>query len=482
MLTMSNPKRRRFRQYPVYSDPASARLGFLSASMSLWFIVPSSDQKGTKAQSRKRRYGAMPWLLIFFGLFCDAASGASNPKTTTDYAIELRAQLAQEVLPYWYDTAIDHKNGGYILSADALKQAPPATEKQLVTQTRMIWGFAHAHLKGFSDGKRNYLAAAEQGYRFLQQHFLDRENGGYYWTTDLSGKPLDLRKLVYGESFAIYGLVEYYRASGDKEALNQALELYHVLQKHSHDAKNGGWAEHFERNWIPILDPKAPVIVELGGAKSANTHLHLMEALTELCQATKDPEVRQSLDEALKINSRWFYPSDPSKASFHRLPDWQPVTAPSSAGLSYGHNVEFAWLMIRAQKTLGVEPSWPHFDAYLDHALKYGYDHERGGLYSRGFDSQPATDTDKVWWVQAEMLAALTDALQRQANPGYQEALDSLLRFVLTYQTNPGDCIWLDTVTAEGKPKNSAKAHNWKANYHDVRAIVKFIEAFGPGR
>jgi cellobiose epimerase len=432
-------------------------------------------------RNRLRARRNSPWVSLsivwcaLFGFLC-AAPADCSAKSRADYARELKAQLTQKILPYWYDTAIDRHNGGYILADDAAKKAPPAVEKQLVTQTRMIWGFSHAHLKGFSDDKRNYLKAAEQGYHFLQDHFLDKENGGYYWTTDLTGQPLDPRKLVYGESFAIYGLVEYYRASGDKAALVQALELYHVLQQHAHDSKNGGWVEHFERDWKPILDPKAQVIVELGGAKSANTHLHLMEALTELFKATHDDEVRQSLEEALKINSTWFYPSEPSKSSFHRQPDWQPVTAPSSAGLSYGHNVEFAWLMIRAEKVLGRAPSWSHFDAHLEHALKYGYDHARGGLYSRGFDNQPASDTDKVWWVQAEMLAALTDGLKHKDNPAYSEALDKLLQFVLTYQANPADGIWLDTVAADGKPKVTAKAHNWKANYHDVRAMIKFIE------
>jgi mannobiose 2-epimerase len=427
------------------------------------------------------------WLasrqIWFFGLglIGSISLGADGAKSRADYAVELKTQLIRKILPYWYDTAIDREHGGYVLSDDAARKAPPATEKQLVTQTRMIWGFSHAHLKGLSDAKRNYLKAAEQGYRFLQEHFLDRENGGYFWTTDLAGKPLDQRKLVYGESFAIYGLVEYYRASGDKAALGQALELYHVLQKHAHDAKNGGWVEHFERAWSPILDPQAPVIVELGGAKSANTHLHLMEALTELYEATKDQDVKESLDEALKINSKWFYPEDPSKCSFHRQADWQPVTARSSAGLSYGHNVEFGWLMIRAEKVLGQRPSWAHFDAHLQHALKYGYDHARGGLYSRGFDNQPATDTDKVWWVQAEMLAALTDALKHEENEAYSEALEKLLHFITTCQADPKDGIWLDTVAADGKPKVTAKAHNWKANYHDVRAMVKFIEGFGPG-
>lgn len=424
--------------------------------------------------SQAARMFVLVLFLLLFGL-----PSLARAKDRAQYAAELKEQLVQKIMPYWYDTAIDQKNGGYLLSDDVARKAPPATDKQLVTQSRMIWGFSHAQLKGLSDGKRDYLKAAEQGYRFLLEHFLDREHGGYFWTTDVTGKPLDERKIVYGESFVIYALVEYYRASGDKTALNHARELYQVLQKRAHDPKYGGWVEHFTRDWKPIVEPGAPVIVEVAGRKSANTHLHLMEALTELYDATHDRAVRKSLEEALKINRTYFYPEPAGQAAFHRHFDWQPTTERSSAGLSYGHNVEFAWLMIRAEQVLGQKPSWAHFDAELNHALKYGYDHARGGLYSRGFDDQPATDTDKIWWVEAEMMAALTVGLKHQPNPDYSEALDTLLPFVLTYQANPSDGIWLDTVTAEGKPKVTAKAHNWKANYHDVRAMEIFIEAFG---
>jgi mannobiose 2-epimerase len=398
---------------------------------------------------------------------------------TTQQAREFKTELSSKILPYWYNTAVDREAGGYLLSDDGSKKSPPATEKQLVTQSRMIWGFAHAHLKRLSTEKMNYLQAAQQGYRFLVAHFLDQENGGYFWATDRSGKPLNERKIVYGESFVIYGLVEYYRASGDKEALKRAMDLYHVLQRRAHDSKHEGWIEHFDRDWTPILKPGPEAIVEVGGMKSANTHLHLMEALTELFEATRDPEVRASLEEAVKINATWFYPRDAGRSCFHRQLDWQPATAPSSAGLSYGHNVEFAWLFVRAQKVLGIPVDWDHFDAHLKHALQYGYDRQRGGLYSRGMGDQPATDTDKIWWVQSEMLAALTDGLKHKANPAYSEALDTLVQFIRKYQADPADGIWYDTVAADGTPKNKAKAHSWKANYHDVRGIVKFIEAFG---
>jgi len=405
----------------------------------------------------------------------------SRAQTSDDFAKEarrMRQELSEKVFPYWYDTAQDRTNGGYQL-ADDLSSKSAAKEKQLVTQSRMVWGFSHAHLRGFGDAKQDYLAAARQGYQFLRDHFFDPTHGGYYWKTDLAGKPTNERKIVYGESFVIYALVEYYRASGDHAALDRALELYQTLESHAHDQKNGGWAEHFQRDWTPIGRGESGAEVEVAGLKSANTHLHLMEALTELYAVTGDPDVGRSLAEALHINATYFYPKNPGQSCFHREPDWGFVTDPKSAGLSYGHNVEFAWLMARAELVLGRTPSWDHFQAHVDHALRYGYDHDLGGVYNRGSDDQPASQTDKVWWVQSEMMAALTDSLRHQANPAHAAALESLIKFIWKYQVDPKDGIWLDTVTKDGQPKATGKAHSWKANYHDVRAMMKFIEMFG---
>jgi mannobiose 2-epimerase len=340
----------------------------------------------------------------------------------------------------------------------------------------MIWGFSHAHLKKLGGGDRDYLAAAAQGYRFLKQQFRDTQNGGYFWSTELDGTARNRDKIIYGQSFVIYALVEFYRASGNSEALADALRLFNDLQTHAHDPERKGWIEHFEPNWTPILRREPRAMVEVGGYKSANTHLHLMEAFTELYQVSQDAKVRLALLESLRLNQKYFYPRDAAKSCFHRKLGWERVTEASSAGLSYGHNVEFAWLMIRAERVLGLKPSWSHFYAHLDHALKYGWDSERGGVYSRGAGKQPATDTDKVWWVQSEMLAALVDALEHKPDARYEQALVQLLDFIDRYQAEPKTRIWRDTVTATGAPKSPALAHNWKANYHDVRALVKFLE------
>jgi mannobiose 2-epimerase len=403
---------------------------------------------------------------------------AGSPKNARHQALAFRAQLQEQILPYWLE-ALDRTNGGYGLGDDG-RGGGRAKDKQLVTQARMIWTFAHVHQKGFSRGSADYLKAAEHGYRFLQERFLDKQNGGYYWKTDLAGKPINERKILYGQAFVIYALIEYGRASGLKEPWQQALALYEVLQRRAYDGVNGGWSEHFTKDWKLISRPDPECEVEVPGLKSANAHLHLMEALAELYQATGDKRVRRSLQEALRLNANYFYPRDPGRSCFHRQTDWQEVTDPRSAGLSYGHNVEFAWLMIRAEQVLGVRPSWDHFDAHLRHALRYGFDYEHGGLYNRGRGDEPANQRDKVWWVQAELIAALVEGFKHRPDTDYSRALSLTLEFVRKYQADPKDGVWYDTVEADGQPKIRAKAHNWKANYHDVRALVKLIEAFAP--
>ncbi len=432
--------------------------------------------------SRLRLFGCLS--LLAGVAFCQLCAG----EFTAD-ASRYRENLRNRVLPYWLETTRDTTNGGYLLCDDAVTGRCTPSEKQLVTQARMVWGFSLAHRSGLGRPMaglpvtHDYLAAATDGVRFLRQHFLDPTHGGYYFTTDLAGHPQNRRKLLYGQAFVIYALVEYHRASGDAQSLTDAMALYHDLQRHAHDVAHAGWMEHFEADWTPLPERDPNAIVEIAGFKSANSHLHLMEALTELYSETHDPDVKVSLEEALRLNQTYFYPLDASHASFHFRPDWTLVTDAGSSGLSYGHNVEFAWLMVRAERALGRSPSWTHFRAHLDHALAHGWDAKLGGVYNRGVGIEPANDTAKVWWVQAEMLAALTEGVQQKdATPIYAKALHQLIQFVDRYQTEPKDGIWVDTVTSDGMPRDSRKAHSWKANYHDVRGMLMFVDAFDPKR
>jgi mannobiose 2-epimerase len=429
-------------------------------------------------------------------------------KQKGEIAKELEIYLREKVMPYWYGTAIDATNGGYIL-ADELypsrkvgttwrtwfclllsnysqKRSARAKEKQLVSQCRMLLVFSLVHRLGYSGGNRNYLKAAEIGYRFLIESMLDRQHSGFYWRTDLEGRVLDSGKSLYGQAFALYALVEYHRASGLSGPLDQAFAIYQKVQEKFHDGINSGWIEHGEQNFMPLTSLSSqslwttmdmPGVI---GLKSSNAHLHWMEALIELYNVTFAASVKTSLTEVLHINKTFFFPAKPAKSCDYRTADWSEVRDNHYDGMSYGHTIEFAWLMIQAQKVLKVTLDWDHFDNILMHALKYGFDHKKGGFYWRGFNEQPASDTTKVWWVQAEGLAALTEAIHHNANVDYDRALDLLLSWIFKYQILSNDGIWIASTTKDGKPLDFTKAGSWKAAYHEVRSIIKFIHMFSP--
>lgn len=418
-------------------------------------------------------------LLLAITLQLSAATPPPGTKERfTAWAKRMKSDLQDKIFPYWYDTAVDHTNGGYIL-ADSNNGRTAVTDKMLVTQARMVWGFSHAHIKGLSDPQRNYVDAARIGYEFIRNHFYDTANGGYFMTTDLAGNPVDRRKTLYAQAFVIYAFLEYHKASADPRPRSEAIELFRLLQKKAHDGRNNGWFEHFEEDWTVITEPTpGPYVIEVPGLKSANAHLHWMEALTALYKEFPDAQVRQALAEAVEVNQNYFFTRDPAKSALHRHFDWRPVSAPSSLGVSYGHNVEFAWLMVDAQRALGREPSWGRFYAEIDYTLRHGFDQERGGVYERGYGNQEASRTNKVWWVQAEMIAALTDAIRAHARPDYGQALELMNNFVWRYMVDPHTGIWYDTVAADGTIVSGTLASNWKGAYHDVRAMVKFYETF----
>jgi mannose/cellobiose epimerase-like protein (N-acyl-D-glucosamine 2-epimerase family) len=244
-----------------------------------------------------------------------------------------------------------------------------------------------------------------------------------------------------------------------------------------HDDEHGGWIEHLAADFSPLASDTAFVGIPRVGFKGANSHLHWMEALNEFADVTGDPDARSALEEALRVNVTFFFPEDAVRARVYRGRDWSPARDPRGDVHSYGHTVEFAWLMLRAHEVLGTPPPWDHFDALVRHAITWGFDAEHGGFYDLGPYQGPATQRDRIWWAQAEGLVALTHAVRHRADPAYEGALDRHLGWILERQRLPSG-LWAPRVEPTGRGKSIFAPGAWKGGYHEVRAMAKFVEAF----
>ena len=408
-------------------------------------------------------------------------------------AIEWDAVLRDRMLPYWHAT-VDSR-GGYrvydpgdrswraqIKSMIKDDHSQHESVRGLVSQSRLIWVFSHAHLFGYSTPQHDYLKAAAHGYRYLIETMLDPQHGGCYWKTDVNRGVIEPYKILYGQAMAIYALVEYHRASGLLEPLEHACSIHETVRQNLHDKTYGGLIEHSERHFTPLTctGERLPGMPDIVGFKSGDANLHWMEALTELYAESEDASVLVSLMETIELLCTKFYPPDVSASCEYRLPDWNIIDHAEFSDVSHGHMIEFAWLLLHAQQTVGTPRDWDYFERLLGHSLRHGFDHERGGFYFRGKPNETAYDTTKFWWVQAEGLSALTDAAAHFDSDEYKASLTQLVDWILNYQIRSDDGVWIVSTDATGQPLSVKKAGEWKAAYHEVRAITKFVQTFAP--
>ncbi len=387
--------------------------------------------------------------------------------------------LQESIVDFYLPHCVDPKNGGYFESIDSEGKFCESEYKFLTLQTRQMWFFCE--LARNEINKEESLAAAKSGYEFLQTHFLDRENGGYFSRVRMDGGEFDTRKHVYLNAFAIYGLAAYYNATGEGDALAAALNLFEVLETKAYDKENGGYKEFFYADWKLITDANEPKFVGEVGTKTYNTHLHVLEAFTELYRAAPSDRLRERIAELIVINTSTVrHPVHPCNVDGWTN-EWKMIDRPSNLRASYGHDVECAWLVFDAARTIGwsIRPLEGWAVATVDHSIKFGFDVENGGFYYSGPLGKESDDKKKEWWTQAEALVSMLEMYKLTDDPKYLDVFEKTFAFVETYQIAPaesGGGWWASRNEDGSADSNTSRTSTWHGAYHNGRAMIRCSE------
>lgn len=435
----------------------------------------------------------LPTLLLLAGCVeqeprREGFSAASHPPARETYvrlADQMEAHLKDGVLAKWFPACVDKVRGGFHAHFTEKWQRGDDGGKFLVFQGRMTWVSAKVALR-YPAVADTYKSYARHGVQFLNEVLWDKEHGGLFWGLDENGRicaRFGEEKHVYGISFGIYGAAAAYEATHDAEALELAKRTFAWLDKNAHDDAHGGYHEALTRAGKPILAPPSPAkqhdgIGTLYGYKSMNSHIHLLEAFTELYRVWPDKQVEARLRELfLIVRDKIAVP--PGCLNLYFTPDWRPVPEHDS----FGHDIETAFLLLEAAevlkqaddaKTLAVARS------LVDHGLEWGWDSEHGGFYDKGGAFTKAYGLEKVWWTQAEGLNVLLMMHEKfgRATPRYWEAFLKQWEFIWTHQVDHRYGEWYASVSREGKPTpKEAKGQIWKAAYHNGRALLNVTAA-----
>ncbi len=398
---------------------------------------------------------------------------------------EFRASLEEGIIPFWLQRGWDKDFGGFLTNFDENGHELPTPEKYLNTQARMIWWFST--LSRHYPDRDDYKDLATRGVDFLISHFWDTEYGGWFWKSQRDGTCLDAGKVVYGQSFAIYALAEYYRATRDNRGLKYASDTFELLQIYCADTLRGGYYENLEQDWS-----LSQAGFYGGDRKGLDTHMHLMEAFTTLYAASGQHIHKRKLMEVLDLIVQKMI--DPQSGcgrnqfdlSFNPIPaialnrTWNAeregeFPAVPTDTTSYGHNVELAWLINRALETAGTDavPYEGTTHRLLAHAVEHGVDREYGGIYRDGTALGGALIKDKEFWQNAEVLVGFLDGYEHFGETQFLDAFESVWRFVNAHMINHDVGEWHTLLNREGQAIDAKIGNPWKVAYHSGRATLE---------
>ena len=385
---------------------------------------------------------------------------------------EVREVLENNILRFWIDRMQDDAHGGFYGRMDGNNIIHADADKGAILNARILWAFSAAYRVLH---KSEYLDTATRTYRYFMDHFIDKEYGGVYWSLDYKGQPKDTKKQFYAIGFAIYGLSEYVRATGNEEALEQAIQLYRCIEEHAFDHEYNGYIEATTRNWQPIADMRLSEL-DANYPKSQNTHLHIIEPYANLYRVWPSAELEHSLRNIIGIfTDHILNPATHHLDLFFNM-DWSRGAGQLE---SYGHDIECSWLIHEAALVLGdkdilrqVEP----IVRMIAQASEMGLN-ANGSMIHEANLSEGTVDDDLHWWVQAETVVGFLNIYQHFHDDSALERALRCWQYIKENLIDRENGEWYWSRHHDGSLNTiDDKAGFWKCPYHNSRMCLEILE------
>ncbi len=386
-------------------------------------------------------------------------------------ASDLHHELTHHILPFWMERMQDWKHSGFYGRMDGRNKIHPRAIRGGILNARILWTFSAAarHLR-----QDPYLDVARRTREYIVTHFVDEKWGGTYWSVDYKGLPADTKKQVYSQAFFIYALSEYVMATGDTLSKEAAIRLFELIEQHSFDPVFHGYLEAFDRQWQPLSDMRLSD-KDANEKKTMNTHLHILEAYTNLYRVWQDALLAKKLRSLIQLFMKRIIDPDSSHLNLFFDEQWDC----KSSVVSYGHDIECSWLLLEAAGVLGDHEL---AEAVRQKCLQVVAAAEEGirGDGSIVYESDRRTgllDEDRHWWPQAEAVVGFYNAYELTGDTRYLDRAVACFRYIKGRLIDPGNGEWYWSIKANGTiNRNDDKAGFWKCPYHNGRMCLEVMQ------
>lgn len=353
----------------------------------------------------------------------------------------IRDWLFTKALPLWSQAGLDREAGGFVESLTPTLRPNLDEPKRTRVQTRQVYVFSHTHLLGFTptSGGPTALEAAAHGFEFFTRHFWHETDGGFVFSTNRNGHPVDTSRQSYEQAFALFAFAWYYAASGDRSALEWARRLIGWIDERLADPEHGGLFETPDRD-LP---------------RRQNPHMHYLEALLAMHEATGEPEWLERANAIVDLFRRRFLDEATGTLGEYFTPDWHPAPGEDGKILEPGHHFEWVWLLDRYTRATGEDTN-EHAAALYRFAERKGRDAEPGDGFGLAFDAVDRDgrilDDRKRLWVQTEAVKAQIARRESAGDERAGEQMERLVSALFARYMGAGSGSWFDRLDRSGRP------------------------------
>ena len=395
----------------------------------------------------------------------------SRPKTKKmsiqQLKSEVREELIQNILPFWSTKMID-PNGGFYGQISGEGKVIAEADKGGILNARILWSFSSAYLH---EKNPIYLEMANRAKSYILEHFFDQEFGGTYWMISSDGKPVDTKKQIYSQAFFIYAFTEHFRATGEESSLQTAVELFRIIEKYSFDTELNGYFEAYSRDWKLLEDLRLSEKDE-NEKKTMNTHLHILEAYTNLFRVWKDDELKKQLLNLILIFTEKIVNQQTHHLDLFFDENWNT----KSTIVSFGHDIEASWLIDEAARVLGDTKLLAEVQKIcikIAEASCEGLQPDGSMVYET---DNGHLESDRHWWVQSEALVGFLNAYELTENSEWLNKAENCWKYISEKLIDRVGGEWFWSISDAGiSNRFDDKAGFWKCPYHNSRMCLEVM-------
>lgn len=355
--------------------------------------------------------------------------------------------LFQSALPHWHEQGVDREYGGFTERLTPAGLPDKVDFKRIRVQARQIYVFSHAALIDPDLARRaEWRAAAAHGFEFMSRKYWQGPARGWARTVTPAGELQDIAADIYDQAFVLFACAWYYLAAREGRALESAGQTLDFLDRRLACTAYGGYFEGLSRSGELIQGPP----------RLQNPHMHMLEAMLALHQATGDYAYMKRGAELFELFRTRFFDMKTHSLGEYFTREWMPLDGPQGQIAEPGHHFEWSWILRNYASLAGDAQAHEMAQMAFEFAREHGLNAQSNLVYDEIGRNGAIMRASHRLWPQTEALKAFVATAEHGPAAGECEAarlrIAPAVDAIFEHYLIPGSGIWHDQLDANRQP------------------------------